>query len=107
MTVGYQVTAADINNRAGSLVVACWTNLAALHDFKQWLDDSAHNDAYLTTLGFTGNSSAGDVKTLRDSIADLGGTTGLWAVAHGTYVPGGTNNFFFNAKNLSGVNFAG
>jgi hypothetical protein len=107
MSAGYAVTAADVNNRAGSLVVALWTQLDAVHQFKLWLDDSAHNDTYLNGLGITGSSASGDVATLRNGIADLGGSTGLWAVAHGTYDPPAVNNFFFNAKLLAGINYAG
>jgi hypothetical protein len=45
---------------------------------------------------------------LRNSISDLGSTAnGLWAVSHGLFIPGGVNNFFFNAKALTGTNFAG
>jgi hypothetical protein len=107
MSVGYPVTAADVNNKAGALVVALWTNLEAIKQFKAWLDDSAHGDVYLNNLGITGTSSSGDVKTLRDSFADLAGAAGLYGVSHGTVTPSGASNYFFNAKNLSGVNFAG
>jgi len=103
MAVGYPVVTADINNKAGALVTNLWQALDACRQFKLWLDDSAHNDSYLTALGF----SAGDITTLRAAFADLGGTTGLWAVSHGTYDPPGTNNFFFNAKLLTGTNYAG
>lgn len=104
MAAGYQVSLADINNKAGALVVALWTDLEAIKQFKAWLDDSAHNDSYLTTLGM----GSGDITTLRASISDLGSpTSGLYAVAHGTYAPAGANNYFFNAKNLSGVSYAG
>lgn len=107
MTVGYQITGADVNNRAGSLVVALWTTLRDIKDFKAWLDDSAHSDTFLNGIGINGNVSLGDVKVLRDSFADLGGASGLYSVSHGTFAPGGASNYFFNAKNLSGVSFSG
>lgn len=107
MTVGYPIGATDINNRAGGLVVALWNSLADVRAFKQWLDDAVHTDAFLNSAGITGSVSTGDVKTLRDSFADLGGSTGLYAVAHGTFTPGGNNNFFANAKNLSGITYTG
>jgi hypothetical protein len=107
MGVGYPVIAADVNNTAGRLVVALWVDLEAIRHFKLWLDDSAHTDAYLNSLGITGSASSGDVKTLRDSFADLAGASGLYGVAHGTVTPAGASNYFFNAKNLSGVSFAG
>lgn len=107
MTVGYQVSSADVNNRAGNVVVALWNTLEDVRRFKQWLDDAVHTDAYLNGLGITGSAAAGDVKALRDSFADLGGASGLYAVARGTFAPGGASNYFSNAKNLAGVNFAG
>jgi hypothetical protein len=101
---GYAVTAADVNSRAGALVVALWQDLENLRQFKAWLDDSSHNDTFLTGLGI----SAGDITTLRAGVSDLGSpTNGLYAVAHSIYVPGGVNNFFANAKALSGVTYAG
>lgn len=108
MAAGYSVTAGDVNTKAGSLVTSLWDNLDQINRFYKWLTDSAHNDAFLNGIGVTGSSSSGDVKALRDSISDLGNTTnGLWAVSHGLFVPGGVNNYFFNAKNLTGTNFTG
>jgi hypothetical protein len=110
MTVGYPVSAADVNNKAGQLVTSVWDNLNDLHRFYLWLTDSAHTDTYLNNLaggGITGTATSGDVQTLRNSIADLGGSSGLWAVAHGTFTPSGSNNYFFNAKLLTGTNFTG
>lgn len=106
MAVGYPVTSVDINNRAGSLVVALWQSLDQVRAFKLWLDDAAHTDAYLNNLGITGSASTGDVKVLRDSFADLAGASGLWAVSHGSFAPGGASNYFSNAKNLTGVTYA-
>ena len=101
---GYTVDATKVNDLAGSLVTSLWQDLDAIKRFKAWLDDSAHNDTYLTsTLGI----SSGDVTVIRNSFADLGGSSGLYAVAHGSFAPSGANNYFFNAKNLSGVNYAG
>jgi myosin-crossreactive antigen len=107
MAVGYPVTSTDLNNQAGRLVVALWSSLNDVRQFKLWLDDSAHSDTFLNNLGITGTASSGDVKTLRDSFSDLGGTSGLWATAHGTFAPAGNSNFFANAKLLGGLNYAG
>jgi hypothetical protein len=107
MAVGFAVTATDVNNTAGRLVTALWEDLDAIHQFKLWLDDATHGDSYLNGLGITGSASTGDVKLLRDSLADLGGTSGLWAVAHGSFAPGGASNYFANAKQLAGINYAG
>lgn len=107
MSVGYPVTATDVNNHAGAVVVALWKALDDARAFQLWLADSVHDDTYLNGIGITGSASSGDVKALRDAFADLGGNSGLWAVAHGTYDPSGTNNFFFNAKKLAGTTYAG
>lgn len=107
MSVGYPVTGSDINNRAGALIVALWQDLEAIRQFKAWLDDATHDDTFLNNAGITGSSSSGDVKTLRDAFADLAGATGLYGVAHGTVTPSGASNYFFNAKKLSGVTYAG
>ena len=107
MAVGYPITSADVNNRAGQLVVALWTTLEDVRRFKLWLDDSAHTDAFLNGIGITGSASSGDVKVLRDAFADLGGAAGLYPVAHGAFAPGGSSNYFANAKNLAGVSYAG
>lgn len=104
MAAGFSVIDKDINNKAGQLVTSLWDTLDTIHRFKLWFDD--HNDTFLNGLGITG-AGAGDTKLLRDSFADLGGSTGLWAVSHGLYIPPGVNNFFSNAKSLSGTNFTG
>lgn len=107
MSVGYPITAVDVNNRAGGLVVALWEDLEAIKRLKSWLDDATHDDAFLNNIGITGSASSGDVKTLRDSFADLAGASGLYGVAHGSVAPGGASNYFFNAKKLSGISYAG
>lgn len=108
MAVGYPISAADVNNKAGALVTSLWDNLDQMNRFYKWLTDSAHTDTFLNNIGITGTAASGDVKTLRDSISDLGSTTnGLWAVSHGLFVPGGVNNFFANAKNLTSTNYTG
>lgn len=112
MSVGISVQKVDVDGRAGGLVLQFWKNLDELKRFKAWLDDSTHNDAFLTGLGY----SSGEITTLRAGISDLGDpTVGLYAIAHGVGSKGvGTigqvaaaNNFFFNAKNLSGVDYSG
>jgi hypothetical protein len=103
VAVGYPVALADVNAKAGGLVTSLWDNLDAIRRFKLWLDDSAHNDTYLTNLGF----AAGDITVIRNSFADLGGASGLWAVSHGTFAPAGASNYFFNAKALTGTNYTG
>lgn len=102
---GITFTATQLNQQAGLLVQSLWTNLEEVRRFKLWLDDSTHTDAILTASPYS--VAAGDMTAIRAAFADLGGSTGLHAVAHGSYVPGGVNNFFFNAKSLAGLNYAG
>ncbi|NUS53828.1 MAG: hypothetical protein HOV66_03045 [Streptomycetaceae bacterium] len=107
---GRTLAATDVNNKAAACVEQVWIALDQCNQLYKWLTDSAHTDTFLNNLGISGaTATAGsDVKLLRDGISDLGSTTnGLWAVAHGLFVPGGTNNFFFNAKNLTGVTYTG
>lgn len=103
MSVGYPVTKADVDNRAGTLVVGLWTALRDAAAFCDWLQDSTHDDTFLQGLGFTGSSSTGDIKTLRDSFTDL---KSLYNVAHAAGTVPSNNNFFFSAKKLSGVTLA-
>lgn len=102
---GNPFTAADINARAGLLTTALWTSLEEVRKFKLWLDDSTHNDTALGPLGV--GVTTPDLLVIRNSFADLGGASGLYAVAHGSFTPVGANNYFFNAKNLTGLNYAG
>lgn len=108
MAVGYPVAAADINNKAAAIAQAVWDSLNDANRYYKWLTDAARTDAYFNGVGITGSSSAGDVQSLKNGVSDLGNTTnGLWAVAHGLFVPGGLNNFFANAKALTGTNYTG
>lgn len=109
MAAGYPISSTDVNGKAGSLVVAVWKALEDVRQFKLWLDDASHNDAFLNGISITGTAATAgsDVKVIRDSFADLGGASGLWAVAHGTFAPSGASNYFSNAKLLTGVNYGG
>lgn len=102
---GNPYNAADLNNRAGSLAYGVWRALQDARDFKLWLDDAIHTDQILTAPPYS--VPVEDLTVIRSSFGDLGGASGLWAVAHGSFTPGGANNYFFNAKNLSGLNYAG
>jgi hypothetical protein len=103
---GYTLTAAALNDRAGALANTLWQSLEQVRQFKLWLDDSTHTDTLIGPSSTVGVSSA-DLTLIRTSFADLGGTTGLYAVAHGTYAPPGANNYFFTAKQLTGLYYAG
>jgi hypothetical protein len=102
---GITYTASQIQDRAGSLVTALWLSLEDVRRFKLWLDDTIHTD---TILGPTGiGVPTTDLTLIRNSFADLGGSSGLYAVAHGSFGPSGPSNYFSNAKNLTGLNYAG
>lgn len=109
MSVGFATTKADLDTRMGLEVAAVWQALDACRNRLLWLNDSARNSPFLTTtLGYT----AGEETTLRTTFADL---DSLAQIAHGIGTKGvatigasaAANNFFFNAKNLSGVNWYG
>lgn len=100
---GNTITALDINGRAGLLVTSLWTSLEEVRKFKLWLDDATHNDAAIGPSGI--GVTAPDLTLIRNSFADLGGASGLYAVSHGTFAPGGASNYFSNAKQLTGLNY--
>lgn len=103
---GRSLTALDINNRAAAVVEQLWSALDQANQLYKWLADSANSTAVLTASPV--NLPSADDTTIRAAISDLGSSTnGLWAVSHGIYVPGAVNNFFFNARKLSGVNYTG
>lgn len=103
---GRQLTALEINNRAAAVVEQAWTGLDQANLFYKWLIDTNNTKAILTASPT--NLPGADDDMIRPAISDLGSTTnGLWAVAHGLFVPGGVNNFFAAAKKLSGVNYTG
>jgi hypothetical protein len=107
MAVGYPVTAADINAKAGALVTNLWDALDQIRRYNLWLTDALHTDTYFNNLGITGTSSSGDLQLLKNSFADLAGAAGLYGVAHGTVTPGGASNYFSNARQLTGTNYTG
>lgn len=100
MAVGFAVAKTDVDQRAGGLVQQLWQVLDDIRRQKLWLDDAAHNDAFLTGLGY----SAGEISTLRAAFTDL---DKLRQVAHAAATQAAVNDFFFNAKNLTGVNYTG
>lgn len=103
---GYTLTASGINDRSGALVNNLWQALEEVRRFKLWLDDSTHTDLLIGPTSTVGVPSA-DLTIIRNSFADLGGASGLWAVAHGSFAPSGASNYFSNAKQLTGLYYAG
>jgi hypothetical protein len=99
MSVGFLANKAAIDSRAGSLVVAVRDNLLACSQFCAWLQSAQQSDANLITLGYV----QAEVTTLKAAFTDLGGAgISLYNIAHGGTLPGGPNDFFFNAKLLTG-----
>lgn len=101
---GNTYTAQNLQDRAGAIVAGLWNSLEEARRFKLWLDDSIHSDTILGPSGSIGVPTA-DLTIIRTSFADLAGSSGLYAVAHGTFAPSGTSNYFFTAKNLTGLNY--
>lgn len=98
MSIGFPIAKADIDIRAAQTVVAVRDSLQAAVNLCNLLQDTTifANDAALTALGY----SAGEVTQLRAAFTDL---KALYNVAHGTATQASTNDFFFNAKHLTGV----
>jgi hypothetical protein len=103
MSIGLSLTKVDIDNRAASVFIGLRDNLRRCSEMNTLLNDTTiiPNDAFLVALGYT----AGEVTTLRASFTDLGGTgTSLFRIATGAVAgPGSPNDFYFNAKHLSGI----
>lgn len=94
MTVGLPSAKVDIDNRAGYLALQLRDTFNSIQVVKDWLD--TQTDATLTSLGY----SAGDITTLRAAFTDL---SNLGKVAHAQATQASANDFFFNAKKLTGV----
>src|SRR4051794_31073469 len=105
MSVGRGITKLDIDQRAPQLVEQLWTALSSINQFSALLANTTiiPNDAFLVALGYT----QAEVTLLRAAINDLGSANGLYGVAHGTKTQASTNNFFFSAQQITGVNYTG
>lgn len=105
MTVGRGLTKVDIDARASAVVEQLWGAFTQANQMSLWLANTTiiPSDTTLTNLGYT----AGEVTLLRAAINDLGSANGLWGVAHNQKTVPATNNFFFNAQLLTGVNYTG
>lgn len=96
MSVGYGITKPDIDSRAGQLVVSLRDDLVRILQFKAWLDDAATTDQFLAGLTYT----AGDIATLRAAFTDL---AKLSDISHAQAIQAVANDFWFNAKHLTGT----
>jgi hypothetical protein len=96
---GIPYTGADLELKAGLLANNLWQALDDARNWYWWLQDNA---AAFATLGISA-----DQTLITGAAGDLGGPAGLWAVAHSKFAPGGSSDYFANAKKLTGTNYAG
>jgi hypothetical protein len=102
MAIGLTLTKADLDNRMASVFMGLRDNLRRASELCALLNDTTivANDAALTALGYTGP----EVTQLRAAFTDLGGTgASLYRIATGAATLGSVNDFYFNAKHLTGV----
>lgn len=100
MSVGFPTTKGDFDSRAGMLATAVRDDLLRCSQFCALLQSSQWADANLIALGYT----QAEVTTLKAAFTDLGGTgTSLYTLAHAGAALAAANDFFFNAKLLTGV----
>jgi hypothetical protein len=99
MSVGYPVTKTDLDNRMGALIVNVRDALNACVLFKALLDDtSILPDATLTTLGY----SAGEITQIRAAFSSM---RSLSDISRAATTQPSTNDFWFDAKHVAGLNF--
>jgi hypothetical protein len=108
MSVGRGITKNDIDLRAAAVVEQVWNALNEANKFAALLANTniIPNDTFLTNLGYL-TTPTNEVTLLRAAINDLGSSNGLYGVAHGTKTQASVNNFFFNAQQITGVNYTG
>jgi len=100
---GYPITKADLDNTMGRLVQALVVDFANIVAFKKLLDDTTIlPDATLTALGYSGpvGTSGTDLQIIRSSFTDL---AKLRDIAYNSATQSSTNDFWFNAKHLTGI----
>jgi hypothetical protein len=97
VSTGYVIDKATVDNTMGRLVTALRNDLVAIVTFKALLDDTTIlPDATLTGLGY----SSGEITTIRAAFTDL---KKLSDIANATATQSSTNDFWFNAKHLTGI----
>lgn len=101
MSIGFSLTKADLDARAGQLAMAVRDDLARCAAFCDLLNDTSivdpsSSDLFLRNLGYT----ASEVTILRAAFTDL---KSLWNVFHANATVPSVNDFNFNAKHLTGV----
>lgn len=101
MSVGFPLTKGDLDSRAGSLVVAARDSLYNCSQFCFKLQNYATlTDPAMIAMNYT----QAEVTTMKSAFLDLGGTgSSLYRIANGLAFVGSNNDFFFNAKLLTGA----
>ncbi len=94
MPVGYAVSKADCDSRAGALALAVRNTFDDIRNFKTWLD--AQTDPTLTALGYV----SADISLLRSAYNDLSKLVGIY---EGTQTQSPGYDFRTFAKLLTGV----
>lgn len=95
---GYPIVKVDLDNRLGQAVLAVRQALVEIVRIKAMLDDTTIlPDATLTSLGYSG----AEITQIRASFTDL---KKLSDIANAAAVQAATNDFWFNAKHLTGLN---
>lgn len=96
---GYPITRTDLDNRMGALVAALRTDLQNIVEFKALLDDaSLLTDTVLQGAPFSYSSA--DTTLIRAAFTDL---KKLSDIASAAATQASTNDFWFNAKHLTGI----
>ena len=97
MSIGLTLTKTDLDQRAASVVLSVRDSLRRCAEFCDLLNDTSifPNDAALTALGYT----SGEVTQLRAAFTSL---KALWNISHANGTQGTNNDFFFDAKHLTG-----
>jgi hypothetical protein len=98
--VGYTISKADFDNRIGAAVVNLRNAFREIVSIKAELDDATIlPDSTLITLGY---ASPADTTQIRNSFTDL---AKLYDISRNLATQGVTNDFWFSAKHLAGLNF--
>jgi hypothetical protein len=99
VSVGFIIDKPSIDSRAGQLVLNLRKALQDCSDMCDLLNDTSvfpADNSTLTGMGY----SAGDITFLRNAFTDL---KKLNQIAHSAATQSATNDFFFSAKHLTGL----
>jgi hypothetical protein len=99
MAAGYTVTRIDLDNLMGRLVQSLVVDLTNIVAFKAKLDDtSLFTDAVLQAAPL--NYTSGDTTQIRAAFTDL---AKLRDISYAAATQSSANDFWFNAKHLTGI----